>query len=391
MTDFRVRRTLPLTACVLLLLGACASLPAQTPGPLAAAVQPFVERQELAGAVMLVADKQKVLAIETAGWADISARKAMKPDSMFWIASQSKPITAAALMMLVDEGKVNVDDPVEKYLPEFHGQMVVAERDAEHVLLRKPRHPITVRNVLSHTSGLPFRSALEGPTLDLYPLAARVRSYAMTPLDFEPDSKYRYSNAGINTAARIIEVVAGMPFETFLDRRLFEPLGMKDTTFWPTAEQVARIAKAYKPGPDKRGLAETNIDQLYYPLSDRMQRFPMPAGGLFATARDLCRFYQMLLNDGQLDGKRYLSEAAVRQMTSRQTAPGLNGYGFGMGVGDHFFGHGGAYSTNSTADTQRGLILVWLVQHAGFPGQGGKSQEAFKRAVMEAFGSGRKP
>lgn len=217
-------------------------LHAQTTGKLAASVQPFVERQELAGAVMLVADKDQVLAAEAVGWADVAAHKPMQADSMFWIASQSKPITAAALMLLVDEGKVNVDDPVEKVLPEFRGQMVVAEKDAEHVLLRRPSHPITVKNVLSHTSGLPFQSALEVPTLDLFPLVARVRSYAMTPLEFEPDSKYQYSNAGINTAARVIEVVAGMPFERFLQERLFQPLGMTDTTFWPSEVQVARIA-----------------------------------------------------------------------------------------------------------------------------------------------------
>jgi CubicO group peptidase (beta-lactamase class C family) len=132
----------------------------------------------------------------------MTAKKPMQSDSLFWIASQSKPITAAVVMILVDEGKVRLDDPVEKYLPEFRGQMVVAEKDGEHVLLRRPKHPITVRNVLSHTSGLPFKSGIEEPTLDLYPLAARVRSYAMTPLDFEPDSKYQYSNEGINTAAR---------------------------------------------------------------------------------------------------------------------------------------------------------------------------------------------
>jgi CubicO group peptidase (beta-lactamase class C family) len=217
---------------------------AQTFEKLAAGVQPFVDRHELAGAVMLVADKDKVLAAEAVGWADIAAQKPMQTDSMFWIASQSKPVTAAALMMLVDEGKVNVDDPVEDYLSEFQGQMVAVEKDADHVLLRRPSHPITVRNVLSHTSGLPFKSALEEPTLDLFPLVARVRSYAMTPLEYEPDSKYQYSNAGINTAARIIEVATGTPFEQFLDERLFQPLGMKDTTFWPSEEQVARIAKS---------------------------------------------------------------------------------------------------------------------------------------------------
>jgi len=386
MSRRKVPRTIVFLRVLLALQLVSASLRAQPSGKLTAGVQPFVDRQELAGAVMLVADKDQVLAAEAVGWADIAARKPMQPGSMFWIASQSKPITATALMMLVDEGKVNVDDSVEKYLPEFRGQMVLAEKDADHVLLRRPSHPITVKNVLSHTSGLPFKSALEEPTLDLFPLAARVRSYAMTPLEFEPDSKYQYSNAGINTAARIIELVAGMPFERFLDARLFQPLGMKDTTFWPSDEQVARIAKSYKPGSGNQGLEATTVGQLYYPLTDRTHRFPMPAGGLFSTAHDMARFYQMLLRGGALDGKRYLSEAAVKQLTSRQTPPDLpQSYGFGFSVSETTFGHGGAYSTNSFADTQRGLILIWLVQHAGFPGEGGKAQDAFKQAAMVAF------
>ncbi len=352
-----------------------------------AAVQTFVERNELAGAVMLVADKQRVLSHSTVGFADIAGNQPMQPDSLFWIASQSKPITAAALMMLVDEGKVNADDPVEKYLPEFRGQMVVAEKDDEHILLKKPGHPITVKNVLSHTSGLPFRSATEVPTLDRLPLADRVRSYAMTPLDFEPDSKYQYSNAGINTAARIIEVVTGKPFEDFLDERLFEPLGMRDTTFWPSDEQAARIAKSYKPGANNMGLEETTIGQLQYPLIDRASRYPMPAGGLFSTAADLVRFYQMLANGGELDGRRYLSESAVEALTTKQTPDALpDAYGFGFAVGGDRFGHGGAYSTNSYFDRKHGLILIWLVQHAGFPGDGGKAQDAFRQAALGVVG-----
>ena len=175
--------------------------------------------------------------MEAVGWADVAAGMPMREKKLFWIASQSKPITATALMMLVDEGKVKLDDPVEKYLPEFKDQWLAVEQDKDHILLKKPKHPITVRNILSHTSGLPFKSALEQPTLDLLPLRVAVRSYAMTPLQFEPGSKYQYSNAGINTAGRIIEVVSGMPYEEFLDKRLFEPLGMKDTTFWPNEEQ----------------------------------------------------------------------------------------------------------------------------------------------------------
>jgi CubicO group peptidase (beta-lactamase class C family) len=354
-----------------------------------ASLQPFVESHSLAGAVTLVADKERLLSLDAVGFADIAGKKPMRPDALFWIASQSKPITATALMMLVDEGKVRVDDPVEKYLPEFKDQWLVVEKDKEHVLLRKPKHPITVRNLLTHTSGMPFASALETPTLDLLPLRDAVRSYAITPLLFEPDSKWQYSNAGINTAGRIIEVVSGMPYEDFLDKRLFHPLGMKDTTFWPSEEQLTRLAKSYRPNKEKNGLEEFKIGQLKYPLSDRTRQ-PMPAGGLFSTASDVGRFCHMILNGGVLNGKRYLSEEAVKQMTSKQTGDLKETWGLGWSTGGGSFGHGGAHATNMTIDAKRGLITVWMVQHAGFPGEGGKSQGAFKKAAEELFERSRK-
>src|SRR5437764_10323127 len=152
-----------------------AEKPAAAPAhSVAAALQPFVDSHSLAGAVTLVADKDRVLSLEAVGFADVSAGKALKTDALFWIASQSKPITAAALMMLVDEGKVKLDDPVARYLPEFRETWLAVERDKDHVLLRRPGHPITVREVLSHTSGLPFKSALEEPTLDRLPLSVGV-------------------------------------------------------------------------------------------------------------------------------------------------------------------------------------------------------------------------
>jgi CubicO group peptidase (beta-lactamase class C family) len=356
---------------------------------IAAAVQRFVDHHELAGAVMVVAGKDKVLAVETVGHSDIAAGLPMQPDALFWIASQSKPITATALMMLVDEGKVRLDDPVSTYLPEFKGQWLDVEQDQEHMLLKKPEHPINVRNILSHTSGLPFKSALEEPTLDLLPLRDRVRSYAMTPLQFAPESKYQYSNAGINTAGRIIEVVSGMSYEAFLQTRLFGPLGMTDTTFWPSHKQLTRLAKSYKPSADKSDLIETTITQLKYPLDDR-ERQPMPAGGLFSTARDLARFCQMILSGGVFEGKRYLSESAVTQMTTRQTPESLKqSYGLGWVTGGGTFGHGGAYATSMTIDPGQSLITIFLVQHAGFPGQGGKAQAAFRSAAVNQFGSAR--
>jgi CubicO group peptidase (beta-lactamase class C family) len=363
------------------------SVRAEEPGKdLAAKLQPFVESHTLAGAVTLVATKDKILDLSAVGYADVAAKKPMATDDLFWIASMSKPITATALMMLVDEGKVNVDDPVEKYLPEFKGQMLAVEKDADHILLKKPTHPITVKNVLSHTSGLPFSSPIERPTLDLLPLASRVQSYAMLPLDFDPDSNYKYANAGINTAGRIIEVVSGMLYEDFLDQRIFKPLGMKDTTFWPNEEQLSRLAKSYKANQDKSDIEETPIGQLKYPLNDRTRQ-PMPAGGLFSTASDLAKFCQMILNNGELDGKRYLSEASVKQMTSRETPEGLKqSYGFGWSANGTTFGHGGAYSTNMSIDTNLGLITIFMVQNAGWRSDEGKKiQPAFNKAAVDAF------
>ncbi len=368
-----------------IVIGVCELSGAEAPKTLAAVLQPFVERHELAGAVMLVASRDKVLDLETVGYADVQARKAMTPDALFWIASQSKPMTATALMMLVDEGKINVEDPVEKYLPEFKGQMLAVERDAQHVLLRKPGHPVKVREILSHTSGLPFKSPLEEPTLDRLRLRDAVRSYTLVPLEFEPGIRYQYSNAGINTAGRIIEVVSGMPYEQFMEQRLFKPLGMRDTTFWPTSSQLKRLARSYKPNADSTGLQETTVTQLQYPLNDK-RRQPMPAGGLFSTARDVGLFCRMILNGGTLDGKRCLSQAAVEQMTSKQTGEAVkDGYGFGWSAGAKVCGHGGAYATNMEIDKENGLIAVWMVQHAGFPGAGGTSVEAFKQAAHRIF------
>lgn len=368
------------------------SISAENPAPksIPTALQPFIDRHALAGAVTLVADKDKVLSLDAVGYADIARKKPMTTDALFWVASQTKPITAVGLMMLVDDGKVKLDDPVEKYLPEFKNVWLAAEKDQDHILLKKPKNPVTVRKLLSHTSGMPFASAMETPTLDLLPLRDAVRSYVLTPLIYEPGTKYQYSNAGINTAGRIIEVVSGMSYEDFMDKRLFHPLGMKDTTFWPSEEQCARIAKSYKPNTAKTDLEETRISQLQYPLHDR-KRQPMPAGGLFSSAGDVGRFCQMMLNGGTLNGKRYLSEAAVKELTTKQTGDAVSvSYGLGFSTGGGVYGHGGAMSTNMTIDPKRGLITVFLVQHAGFPKDGAKSHEAFRRAVEQQFGKSMK-
>jgi CubicO group peptidase (beta-lactamase class C family) len=368
-----------------LVLAACVMVPfgrAEEPA-IRTALQPFVDSHSLAGAVALVADRDKILTVDAVGYSDVAAKTLMGNDAVFWIASQSKPITAAALMILVDEGKIDLDDPIEKYLPEFKGHQLAEKKDAP---LKQPSRLVTVRDCLRHTSGMPFSTAKESPTLDALPLKDGVESYAKTPLTYEPGTDYKYSNAGINTAGRIIEVVSKMPYEEFLQKRLLDPCGMKETTYWPSEEQVKRLAKSYKPNATKDDLVELKISQLHYPLSDHAVRYPMPAGGLFSTAEDVSRFCRMLLRGGELDGKRVLSEKAVAEMSKRQTPENLKtSYGLGLSVNKGSFGHGGAMATDMSIDVEHGLVLVWCVQHAGFPGNGGQAREAFRKAALQRF------
>ncbi|HZZ80895.1 MAG TPA: serine hydrolase domain-containing protein [Gemmataceae bacterium] len=393
-----MNRVLSCLGLILLLTGVPAILlvateretPAAQNKGVASAVKPFVDDGNVAGAVMLVADKDKVLDVESIGWADIANMVRMPLDAIFWIASMSKPITAAALMILVDEGKVNLDDPVEKYIPEFKNVMVPdekVEKGKKATKFRKPSQPITVRMVLSHTSGLPFGSPEERPTIDVLPLKDAVLSYTKHPLLYDPGTGYTYSNAGINTAGRIVEIVSGMPFEDFLDKRMFGPLGMKDTTFWPSEAQVKRIAKSYKAGKDKKGLEETTVIHLKHPLSNKKDRFPCPGGGLYSTAQDCGAFCQMLLNNGEYKGKRILSEAAVKALSSKQTGKDIKAnYGLGFAIDGNGFGHGGAYATNMHVYPKKGIVTIWMVQHAGFPGNGGQAQGAFRSAAEKMYG-----
>ncbi len=364
---------------------------AQTPSrngskAIASALQPFVDNHSLSGVVGVVANTEKVLALECVGFSDIKENKKLSPNSLFWIASQSKPITATALMLLVDDGSVHLDDPVEKYLPEFHGQKLRDPADPSHSNLISPDHPITVRQILSHVSGLPFSTSIETPTLDANPLKTAVESYAHAPLEYAPDSKYQYSNAGINTVGRIIEVVSGQPYEQFLQKRLFDPLKMVDTTFWPNQSQLDRLAQSYKPDESKTNLVPTTVTQLHYPLSDK-GRNPMPAGGLFSTATDLAHYCQMILNGGEYNGKRIVSEQSVYQMTHKQTPEKIKeSYGLGWSVSGWTFGHGGAYSTNMSINTNTGLITIFMVQQAGFANDGANAMGVFQKTADKEFG-----
>lgn len=352
--------------------------------PVAATLQPYVTSNSLAGAVAVVVEPDGIFSQDAVGYADVANKTPMKNDSLFWIASMTKPITAVAFMMLVDEGKVAVDDPVAKYIPQMAGLWAIESQNDFAMTLKRQKRPITLRHLLSHTSGLPFLTPLQMKDLSSLSLEDAVLTFRMNPLEFQPGEGYRYSNEGIDTIGHVIEIVSGMPYEQFLQTRIFDPLGMHDTTFFPNATQLRRLAKHYGPNAEKNGLHEVPLPFLKTPF-DRPGRYPEPGGGLFSTGTDLARFCQMLLNEGILNGKRYLSEAVLAEVRKNQTGNPEQKYGLGFFVdqdGHGAYGHGGAVGTKMTIYPRKKIALIWLVQHSGFVGDGQKAEDAFTNATL---------
>ena len=353
--------------CLLAALYATASFAEDEPPPsseVTAAMQPYLDSYKLAGIIAIIADKTgRVHYKNLLGYADVEAQKPISEDNVFWVASMTKMFAGASIMMLVDEGKVSLDDPVTNYIPPLAKWMVVEEKDENHVLLKRLDRPVTIRHLLSHTSGLTGLSELQQVTgADSTPLKARALSSVTGPLQSQPGDKYAYGNQGMNIAARIVEIVSGMPYEQFLQKRFFDPLGMTETTFWPSDEQIARLAGAYGPNKQKDGYARGGIDFLTKPFDDRVHRFPEAAGGLFSTTHDIFRYGLMLANDGELDGKRYLSHAAMEELRKKQTGATDVGYSLGYHLRNGMFGHDGAYGTDLSVNPTNGMVAIFMVQ-----------------------------
>ena len=358
-------------------------------------MQKFVEEHEVAGVVTLVASSRDVEHLQAVGKSDIATGRDMRTNDLFWIASMTKPMAAICVMMLVDEEKLSLDDPVEKHLPEFKSQWLIQSKDPKQMVLGRPKRAITLRDLLTHTSGIgDVKSPRPHATL-----AELVMGYAREPLGFEPGSKWSYSNPGINTLGRLVEVVSGSSFADFIQQRLFNPLGMKDTTFWPSIEQIERVAKSYKLNKETHQLEETAVYFTDGKLEDR-QRTPYPAGGLYSTAADVARVYQMMLSGGQYNGSRILKPESARMMTTTQSGDIKTGFVEGMSWGLGFqvvkepagvtgalskgsFGHGGAYATQSWADPITGKVYILMIQRSGMPnGDGSAIREAFQNAAV---------
>jgi CubicO group peptidase (beta-lactamase class C family) len=369
--------------CCLIIGGAVALAPLSAEAEVIAAVDAkmkhFVEAKELSGAVTLVADPQKILHLSAVGVSDIGKQIPMAADSIFWIASMTKPITATAVMMMQEEGRLSVDDPVSKYLPEFTGD----------------KAGITIKQCLAHTSGL---SDLKQEELQIMTtLAELTPAIVAKPLLFPPGSEWKYCQTGINTAARIVEVVSGKSFPEFLQGRLFDPLGMKDTSFYPVEAQIPRIALAYNRTAAGE-LEQVDLAFLYGKSPSARDRYPVASGGLFSTAPDYLRFAQMILAGGESGGKRYLKEESVKQMTSVQTGDLVAGFtpGSAWGIGWSIvrepqgvsaalspgsFGHGGRNGTQAWIDPVKKRIYLLMIQRADI---GNSDGSAVRREFQNA-------
>jgi CubicO group peptidase (beta-lactamase class C family) len=363
---------------------AAGSEPSASP-EVSAAMQPYLDSYKLAGLIGIIADKTgKVHYKNLLGYADVEARKPISEDNVFWIASMTKMFAGASIMMLMDEGKVSLDDPVTKFIPQLNKWMVVEEKDDAHVLLKPLVRPVTIRHVLSHTSGLSGSAELQQVTgSDSTPLTVRALSSVTGPLQSQPGDKYAYGNQGMNIAARIVEIVSGLPYEDFLQKRFFDPLGMTETTFWPGDTQVARLAAAYGPNKEKNGYVRGGIGFLTKPLSDRTHRFPEAGGGLFSTTHDVFRYGLMLANDGELDGKRYLSHAAMEELRKEQTGTTKVNYSLGYHLRNGMFGHDGAYGTDLSVDPKTGMVAIFMVQCTG--GDQWAARDLFLKKAVQVF------
>ncbi len=358
-----------------------------------ARMKEFVDSGTIAGAVTLVARDGVVVSLEAVGYQDLETKTPMRTDSIFQIRSMTKPITAVGIMILLEEGRLLLSDPVEKYVPEFRDQLVVDKREGDKVLTTKnPSRPITIRDLLTHTSGMVFKT---DKVLSSKTLAEYVASLPQEPLKFEPGTQFSYSDAGFDTLGRVIEVASGQPYEEFITQRILRPLGMKDSFFFPPPEKCRRIASHYEPQNGKLRRVESSANPDWQkPEGCRAFAagvyYPGPSWGMFSTASDMAAFHQMMLSGGTYKGVRILSRASVEVMTAVHTGDlvGDGAWGWGLGwvvqrdrqnyeafalVSIGTFGHGGVRGTWGWVDPHKDLVGIFMIQF-----QPGKAQQSVR-------------
>jgi len=347
----------------------------------------YIESQLTPGVITAIMRNGKLVHLETQGYMDVEAKKPMREDAIFRIASMTKPIASVALMMLWEEGHFQLNDPVSKFIPSFGDVLVSTTADAsgETGELVKPNRPILIRDMLTHTAGLAnsyvgnskaYRKAMYDPRPKSN--AEQIYRLSQLPLNYHPGEDWQYS-AATSVVGHLVEVISGQSLDVFLKERLFTPLGMKDTHFYLDDTKGGRLTAQYTPGKDKK-------IRLQDPGSARSRFITSPrnifsgSGGLVSTIHDYLKFQQMMLNGGQLDGVRILAPSTVSLMLENHTrdlklwlaGPGM-GFGLGYGVvvdrgkaatpmsqGSGYWG--GAYCTFSWIDPTQGVVGVLMTQ-----------------------------
>lgn len=372
-------------------------------------IQRHIDAGDISGAVTLMARRGRIVHFEAHGLMDIESKKPMEKDTIFRLASMSKPIAAVAVLMLIEEGKVRLDDPVSKFIPEF-AQMKVAVAKGNQGVSQSPVDPqlvpaarqVTILDLLTHGSGLASggigtkeldKIAPRGPSDTL---ASYIPKLASVPLDFQPGTLWRYSpTAGFEVLSRVVEVASGQPFDQFLKQRILDPLGMRDTGFILTADRQARLVTQYQKTPNGLVKAKESpfISNTYF----------SGAAALMSTAEDYAQFAEMLVNGGQLNGKRLLSPKTIAFMASNHVGElfddaKFNGYpgrglGFGlsvsvmldpaaaeMRVSPGAFGWNGAYGTKFWVDPKENMVEILFMQTPN-----PQVHHDFENAVMQAL------
>lgn len=378
------------------------------------AMQGFVDEGLLSGAVTMASRDNKLVHYEAVGYRDVEAQAPMTRDTIFRIYSMSKPVTGVALMMLYEEGKFKLSDPVGKYLPELANLQVYAgEDDDGNMITEEAEHPMTIRELMSHTGGLTYGIFAQSPVDTAYVEAGLldandtntdlVAKLGQIPLKHQPGTRWEYS-VSVDVQGRLVEVLSGMTFGEFLEERLFEPLGMIDTDFHVPEEKLDRFAQMYVYGENGEMVPSEMFEGADFTVD---MAFESGGGGLVSTANDYMRFSQMLLNGGELDGVRILAPLTVDLMHRNQTPRGLSGpmsedtgTVFGLdfavildpveaesySVGEYYWG--GAAGTWFWIDPVEDVVFVGMIQQAGqgLPDVRSTSRRLFYQAIMEPKG-----
>ncbi|MBI5387558.1 MAG: beta-lactamase family protein [Verrucomicrobia bacterium] len=354
-----------------------------------AMVQEYIDQGKHAGAITLIARDGRIADAKTYGWRDLEGRTPMTRDTIVRVYSMSKVITSAAVLQLVEEARVSLDDPISRYILEFKDLKVCTGGTPDAPVLENAKRPIAIKHLLTHTAGFAYEFSAKEPVKTLYQradvleaptLKDFIERLAKLPLVQQPGEAFFY---GVNTdvLGYLVEVVTGKPLEVAMQERLFDPLGMKDTGFDVPAEKMPRLAKLYENGPD--GKLRPVAKPPYGSYPEKGRSFPSGGGGLFSTADDYLRFAQMLLNGGKLDGKQILGRKTVELMTANHLTflekPNLGGNGsegFGLGgsvrldvasgntlssVGE--FGWNGAATTTFRIDPKEKTVALLFTQH----------------------------